>query len=387
VGAMMGLVRYWVWSYRAVYIAVLAGLGMWLLGPFGLLAGAGAPWEKDWPRTDFSRRTVEPGEITSGGPPKDGIPAIDRPRFVTPAEAEAWLGAQEPVIVLEGGAAGRAYPLQILIWHEIVNDELEGLPVAVTFCPLCNAAMVFDRRVDGRVLDFGTTGKLRKSDMVMYDRQTESWWQQFTGMGIVGAYTGVELRRIPGKIVAFDEFRRAYPHGQVLARHTGYRRSYGTNPYRGYDRIGDQPFLLDDPADPRLPAMERVVGVTAGDRTRIYPFSRLKGAGVLQDELGGVPIAIFHRRNLRSVLDKARIKDSRLIQAATVYDRRLGNRRLDFAVLDGRLTDRQTGSEWDLLGRAVAGPLNGRRLEAVGSGVHFAFAWLAFNPDSEIYGH
>jgi len=380
VGAMMALDRRLARSSRAVRIAVIAGLGMWLL------AGAGLAWDKAWPRTDFSRRAVEPGEITSGGPPKDGIPAIDRPRFVAPAEADEWLGAREPVIVLEGQVAGRAYPLQILIWHEIVNDEFEGLPVAVTFCPLCNAAIVFDRRVEGRVLDFGTTGKLRKSDMIMYDRQTESWWQQFTGTGIVGAYTGVELRRLPGKIIAFDEFRRAYPHGQVLTRDTGYRRSYGTNPYRGYDRIGDQPFLLDDPADPRLPAMERVVGVTVGDRSRIYPFSRLKGAGVLQDELGGVPIAIFHRRNLRSVLDKARIEDSRLIQVATVYGRRLGDRRLDFAVQDGRLTDRQTGSEWDLLGRAVAGPLNGRRLEALDSGVHFAFAWLAFNPDSEIYG-
>lgn len=365
---------------------MLAGLGTWLLGSFGALARAEGAWDKAWPRTDFSRRTVEPGEITSGGPPKDGIPAIDRPRFVTPAEAKEWLGAQEPVIVLEGQGAGRAYPLQILIWHEIVNDEFEGLPVAVTFCPLCNAAMVFDRRVDGRVLDFGTTGKLRKSDMVMYDRQTESWWQQFTGTGIVGEYAGTELRRIPAQIVSFQTLRQAHPNADVLSRDTGHRRSYGRNPYRGYDRIGDQPFLLTDPADPRLPAMERVVSVTVGKQHRIYPFSRFKGTGVLHDQLADVPVVILHRRNLRSVLDKARIRDSNMIQAATAYERRVGDRVLTFEVLDGRIRDTQTDSEWDLLGRARSGPLEGKQLQPVESGVHFAFAWLAFNPDTEIYG-
>jgi hypothetical protein len=173
---------------------------------------------REWPKTDFSRRTVELAEITSGGPPKDGIPAIDRPRFVAPSEAARWLQGDEPVIALRIAGDARAYPLQILTFHEIVNDTVGGTPVAVTFCPLCNASIVFERRAGERVLDFGTTGRLRKSDLVMYDRQTESWWQQFTGAGIVGHYAGTRLATRPAEVVAFDEFRTAYPGGKVLAR-------------------------------------------------------------------------------------------------------------------------------------------------------------------------
>ena len=162
----------------------------------------------EWPKTDFSRRTVDLAEIESGGPPKDGIPAIDRPRFVGARAARAWLKPMEPVIVLRLGREARAYPIQILMFHEIVNDLVAGVPVAVTFCPLCNASIVFDRRVAGRVLDFGTTGRLRYSDLVMYDRQTESWWQQFTGKGIVGLFAGTKHARLPSEIVAFRSEER-----------------------------------------------------------------------------------------------------------------------------------------------------------------------------------
>ena len=372
--------------YRLIGVGLIWMTSSGLSPGVELAAGAEPADERDWPRTDFSKRTIDLDEIQSGGPPKDGIPAIDRPVFVTVERASRWLDPAEPVIVLVRGELVRAYPLQILIWHEIVNDDLVGLPVAVTFCPLCNASVVFDRRVDGRLLDFGTTGKLRRSDLIMYDRQTESWWQQFTGMGIVGEYAGVALRRVAAQIVSFQALREAHSDAEVLSRETGYRRSYGRNPYRGYDRIGDQPFLLKNPADPRLPAMERVVSVTVGQQHRIYPFSGLKETGVLNDRLAEVPVVIFHRRNLRSVLDRPRIRDSRMIQAATAYERRLGDRLLDFDVVDGAIRDLQTGSEWDLLGRARSGPLRGRQLRPVDSGVHFAFAWLAFNPDTDIYG-
>ena len=358
----------------------------WLPSPVDPPARADERWAREWPRTDFSRRAVELGEIQSGGPSKDGIPAIDRPIFDSVDQASGWLESAEPVIVLVRAERARAYPLQILIWHEIVNDDFAGLPMAVTFCPLCNAGIVFDRQVDGRVLDFGTTGKLRHSDMIMYDRQTESWWQQFTGQGIVGEYAGRDLARIPARIVAFQTLSEAYPGAEVLSRETGYRRSYGRNPYRGYDRIGDQPFLLEDPADPRLPAMERVVSLTVDGQHRIYPFSRLKGSGVLHDQLAGVPVVVFHRNNLRSVLDRAQIRNSRIIKAATVYDRRIRDRVLEFEVVDGRIRDIQTGSTWDLLGRARTGTLEGTQLRSVDGGVHFAFAWLAFRPDSDIYG-
>jgi len=173
----------------------------------------------EW-RTDFSRHTVPLEEIVAGGPPKDGIPAIDRPAFETVRSADRWLEAREPVLVVEHGRAARAYPLQLLIWHEIVNDRIGDLPVAVTFCALCNTALVFDRRHGGRVLDFGTTGRLRHSDLVMYDRQTESWWQQATGEAIVGELAGDTLRWLSAQTVSWAEFK-AGPGGTFRDRETG----------------------------------------------------------------------------------------------------------------------------------------------------------------------
>jgi hypothetical protein len=178
------------------WIALMLLVGVAADASFATLRAEPWGWRSEWRRTDFSRHSVSLAEIKSGGPPKDGIPAIDLPRFerLERGKPSGWsvgLGGTEPVIALSVGDDARAYPLRILIWHEIANDTVGGAPVTVTYCPLCNAALVFERVVDGRVIDFGTTGKLRNSDLVMYDRQTESWWQQFTGEAIVGAYTGV----------------------------------------------------------------------------------------------------------------------------------------------------------------------------------------------------
>jgi hypothetical protein len=339
---------------------------------------------REWPRTDFSKRTVELSEIESGGPPKDGIPAIDRPRFVGARAARAWLKAKEPVIVLRLAREARAYPIQILMFHEIVNDTVGGVPVAVTFCPLCNASMVFERRVGGRVLDFGTTGRLRFSDLVMYDRQTESWWQQFTGRGIVGHYAGTELARLPSEIVAFEDFSAAHPAGLVLSRETGYARPYGRNPYAGYDRIDQSPFLFSSAVDKRLPPMERVLSVSVGGKHRLYPLTLLEKHPVSNRELEGVPYVVFAKGGMASPLDRPEIDQGRPIPAATTFDRRLEGHVLEFSSREGRFVDAATQSQWNILGEAVAGPLKGKRLAPLESGVHFAFAWLAFNPASEI---
>ena len=374
-----------------------AGRQYALLLPLCLAALAGLPaqdgWSADassfageWPRTDFSRRVVDLNEIESGGPSKDGIPAIDKPKFMSARYAGTWLDAREPVIALEIAGDARAYPLQILIYHEIANDVVGGVPVAVTFCPLCNASIVFDRRAGSRMLDFGTTGNLRKSDLVMYDRQTESWWQQFTGKGIVGAYSGTELKQIPSSIIAFSEFTAAYPEGKILSRATGYTRPYGRNPYRGYDRVGNTPFLFHDPVDPRLPAMERVIGVRVGGKQRLYPFSVFKTSPVINDEVGGRAVVLFSKEDVLSALDAEIIRESRTVPSATAFERGLDGNVLTFESRVGRIYDTQTGSQWNLLGQAIDGKLKGRRLPAAESGVHFAFAWLAFNPASEIYG-
>jgi hypothetical protein len=347
-------------------------------------AAQGDADRREWPKTDFSRRTVDLAEIESGGPPKDGIPAIDRPRFVGTPAARAWLKAGEPVIVLRMGKDARAYPLQILMYHEIVNDTVNGVPVAVTFCPLCNASIVFERRVAGRALDFGTTGRLRFSDLVMYDRQTESWWQQFTGKGIVGHYAGTDLKKVASAIVSFADFMAAHPTGLVLSRETGYPRPYGRNPYAGYDRIDQSPFLFTGKKDQRLPPMERVLSVSAGGKHRLYPLSLLERHPVLNQEISGLHYVVLAKNNMTSPLDSARIEEGRAIPAATAFERRLDGRALQFEAREGKYIDAETGSEWNILGEAVAGPLKGKRLPSLESGVHFAFAWLAFNPESEI---
>ena len=164
-------------------------------------------------KTDFRFHTVPYDEIFSGGVPRDGIPPLYEPRTVSIAEADEWVENAEPVVALELNGEARAYPLQVLTWHEIANDNLGGVPVAVTFCPLCNSAVVFDRMLDGAVYEFGVSGNLRNSDLVMWDRQTESWHQQLTGAGVAGALAGAQLDFIPAQIVSWDAFKNAHPDG------------------------------------------------------------------------------------------------------------------------------------------------------------------------------
>ena len=234
------------------------------IGGFAVGAAAQASpedWKREWPNTDFTKASVDFGEIFSGfagGTGKDRIPSIDAPKFEPVAEVD--LPDREPVIGLAIGDDIRAYPLRILTWHEIVNDVVGGVPIAVTFCPLCNAAVVFDRRVDGRTLEFGTTGKLRNSDLVMYDRETESWWQQFLGEAIVGAMTGKRLEFLPARIESYARFRDRAPDGKVLVPSFFSMRRYGKNPYEGYDSLS-QPFLYRGELPDGIAPLARVVTV------------------------------------------------------------------------------------------------------------------------------
>ncbi|HEV8679660.1 MAG TPA: DUF3179 domain-containing protein [Stellaceae bacterium] len=218
-----------------------------------------AVWRQDWPRTDFTRHSVELREIVSGGPPKDGIPPIDDPVFAPASQADD-LAARAPVISLAIGGEAKAYPLRIMVWHEIVNDTIGGVAVAITWCPLCNSAVVFDRRLNGAVLSFGTTGKLRNSDLVMYDRQTESWWQQFGGDCIVGALLGSQLKPVAMRVESFGRFTERLPHGLVMRPPAGSGRTYGTNPYAGYDSAA-APILYRGKYTGRVPPLARLVVV------------------------------------------------------------------------------------------------------------------------------
>lgn len=214
--------------------------------------------EREFPKTDFARHSIDLDEVFSGGPPRDGIPPIDEPRTVSVDEASEYLSDVDPVLGLVIDDKARAYPLRVLIWHEIANDTLAGVPIAVTYCPLCNTAIVFRRQVGSRVLDFGTTGRLRNSDLLMYDRQTETWWQQFLGEAIIGELTGTLLDMIPARLESFADFRARAPDGTVLVGDQ--TRPYGSTPYDGYDSM-PRPFLYGGPLPEGIPALARVVRI------------------------------------------------------------------------------------------------------------------------------
>jgi hypothetical protein len=276
------------------------------------LAADPSLWRNEWPATDFSRNAIEDwSEIVSGGPPKDGIPAITGPKFLDVAEEDR-LAPREPVIAVEiEGATPRAYPVRYLTWHEIVNDDVGGVPIAVTYCPLCNSFPTFDRRVDGATLEFGVSGKLRNSDMIMYDRQTESWWQQAVGTGIVGRYTGTTLETLPTWMESWAEFRARNPQGLVMDA-PDYPRAYGRNPYVRYDS-SRRPFLYSGEMPPHdIPALARVVRV--GDRA--WPVSRLREAAALRE----AGVALSWREGQASALDTQTIGQGRDVGTIRVRD-------------------------------------------------------------------
>ncbi len=337
-------------------------------------------------KTDFRKHCVHYDEVLSGGPPKDGIPALDTPRFVTVNEADAWLKPNEPVIYFQVGSDARAYPIQILIWHEIVNDTVGGVPVAVTFCPLCNTAIVFERTVSGRVLDFGTTGRLRFSNLLMYDRQTESWWQQAIGQAIIGQLTGTMLVSRPAAIISWATFKTAHPDGQVLSRDTGYDRPYGQNPYQGYDNVNQSPFLYSGPPIPgKLRPMARVLIVVLGGEAVAYPFDTLQKVHVVNDTVGKIDIVALWVPGTSSPLDSGTIAGGRDVGSANVYMRALGGRTLTFGFDGTHIVDKETGSTWDILGRAINGPLSGKSLTPVVATNSFWFAWVVYRPDTRVY--
>ncbi len=328
---------------------------------------------------------VDVDRLISGGPPPDGIPSIDRPVFTTADEVD-FLTSDEPVLAVEVGGVARAYPVQVVIWHEIVNDTVGGTPVAVTYCPLCNSAVAFDRRAADRVLTFGVSGRLYNSDLVMFDRQTESLWPQLEGRAVAGVLTGTELAPVTVQTVPWGEWRRAHPRGQVLTRDTGYDRDYGRNPYVGYDDPGTDPFLLDVSADDRLPAKTRVVGLGDGPDAVAVTAESLQADGVRELVVGGEAVVLFGRPGLTSALDAGQVADGRDVGATGAFAPTTDGRSLTFRRTAAGFVDRQTGSTWSILGAAQSGPLTGTRLAPVRRVDTFWFAWVLFQPDTALLG-
>lgn len=337
-----------------------------------------------WDKTDFCQ--FQEGvfdEIISGGVPRDGIPPIDNPTFESIEAASGWLQPQSPVIAFELNEVARAYPLAILTRHEIVNDVIGEVPVAITFCPLCNSAIAFDRRVDGETLRFGVSGLLRHSDLIMWDDLTQSWWQQFTGTGIVGTYTDVQLTILPSQVVSFGAFVEQYPDGEVLQ---GTGSGYGRNPYVGYDS-SSRPFLFQGQPDDRLFPTERVLAGVIGGEPVAYPFSVLTEQRVINDTVGGQAVVAIWQPGATSALDQASIDDSRDVGMAALFSRDLNGQMLTFQIDEtGTIRDDQTGSAWNVFGTAMVGELAGSQLKLQFAFPHFWFAWAAFQPETVIYG-
>lgn len=366
--------------------ATLAGGGYLLTRSEG--ASAGAP-EAASRIADPSEGLLDPKDIVEVIPP-DGIPSIDDPVFIDPAEA-TWLQDREPVVAVEIEGEARAYPLQILTWHEIVNDTIAGVPVAVTFCPLCNTAVAFERpKIEGEITTFGTSGKLINSNLLMYDRKTESLWPQVTGVALTGSEKGHSLQRIPAQIVSWTDFVTAHPDGTVLSRDTGHERRYGDNPYPGYDDVDKSPFLYSGEIDGRLAAMERVLGVAVDGDVVAFPYFRFheaaqEGVSIVQDDVGNTPVIVMWKEGTASALDDTKISASEDVGAAAAFLRRVEGKALDFIVRAGSIVDRQTRSEWNIFGHAVRGPMVGKRLEAIPATDSFWFDWAAFHPETELW--
>ena len=348
----------------------------------GPTAGGGSP-------SSLPPPVVDPDEIVSGGPPPDGIPPIDDPEFLSPARV-SFLDPNEPVLAVEVGGLAKAYPIRIMMWHEIVNDRFGQTPIVVTYCPLCNTGIAFERPViDGELLDFGTSGKLYNSNLVMYDRQTGTYWAQATGQAIVGPLVREQLVFVPARLLSWADWLQAHPDGLVLSTETGVQRGYGANPYAGYEGT-ESPFLFSGEPDPRLPATAHVLGIANGDDVLAVPFEELAsteegGWAAANVEVGDAPYAVFWKAGTSSALDAATVSGGRDVGAAAAYLPRAEGRKLTFRAEGGAIVDDQTASTWSISGEALSGPLAGTQLEVAVAIDSFWFDWAAFHPETEIW--
>lgn len=345
--------------------------------------------------TDTSKTIIDLSELIIVLP-RGSFQVLNYPKFIGKSEGLRNYFDREPVMSVEFNGRAKAYPLNVLSIHEIANDTLAGEPILATFCPLCNAGIVFDRKLNHNdkdyLLEFEVSGMLRKSDMVMADRQTETWWQQLMGKAIVGELAGAELNIIPSLVISVKEFFDRYPDGKILSKESGSeqaQQAYGKNYYENYDSEDGKPygrFFDENTLNDRLPPMERIVDIRSLGEFKVYPFSIAAKEGVINDEFNGKNVVLFYQSGVVSVLDKKEISESKDIGTVTVFKSLLDGKVLTFKKVDDKFIDTNTNSVWDITGRCVEGKLKGKQLEIEPHGNHFAFAWLAFHPETVIYG-
>lgn len=265
---------------------------------------------------DLTNSRIPVDEILPGGPPRDGIPAIDKPSYLRAGEAR-YLKDSDLVLGMVHKGIARAYPIRILVWHEIVNTEFDGEPVVITFCPLCGTGLAFSAVMDGKPLDFGVSGLLHNSDLLMYDRQTESLWSQIPGQAVTGKMAGKSLRRLAVVHLAWQDWRRKYPDSQVLSSNTGSNRDYSRDPYQGYDRT-ERLFFPVSKHDQRYSSKTWVLGLESNGVSKVWPFPELaKTRGTIVDTFAGQPVEI--RFDAAQETASAYDADGNLLPAVRAY--------------------------------------------------------------------
>lgn len=319
---------------------------------------------------DGVQYTVPPHRLRQGCPGgTDCIPSIDDPRFQS-AESARWLQSNDLVIGVAVDGEAKAYPLRILNVHEVVNDRIGNTPIAVTYCPLCRSGLVFSRRVGNATVTFGVSGKLLAANLVLYDRQTGSYWSQIRGEAIVGPLVPHVLDQRPSTITTWEQWRTAHPDAVVLSRDTGISpvSTYDANPYSGYANNSGVPFGVDHDDD-RLPSKHLVYGVTVGGSSRAYPADIVRNRTVITDEIGGEPVLLVEDPADGSVRG---------------FSRTVENETLSFRAAEGALVD-QHGHRWSYEGRALSGPREGSRLATLNTHGFYWFAWRSFHPETDVY--
>ena len=241
--------------------------------------------------SDGTKYIVDPNKIRSGGPPKDGIPSIDNPKYVSVAEADQWIEDNELVLAIIYKGVKRVYPLQIMVWHEIVNDKIGGDPILITYCPLCGSGIAYERKINGEEVEFGTSGKLFNSNLVMYDRKTDTYWQQIDGKAIVGELTGMELKEISVDTVVWREWKKVHPDSEVLSQDTGFARNYGRDPYGSYYEDSFLFFPVEE-QDDRVHPKTVIFGIELNNQFKAYKEDDLKETGVNEDQFAGANIKV-----------------------------------------------------------------------------------------------
>jgi hypothetical protein len=318
--------------------------------------------------TNGVKHIIPLDKIKGGGPPKDGIPSIDNPIF-TDIQNSNFMSDSDTVIGLEINGETRAYPIFILVWHEILNDIVGDTPVSVTYCPLCYTNQVFERIIDGQEVEFGTSGKLYNSNLLMYDRFTESYWSQALGMAVTGELSGYQLDLVPFDVITWGDWKTLHPDTLVLTTDTGHIRSYATDPYGSYYTEPRIMFPVEH-SDDRMNPKEIILGFNQDGIYKAYKQNDIESNMLINDSIGETPVMLV----------------SLFSENSRAFERTIDGEILDFAYADGKIFDTQTNSEWNYDGLAISGEHEGKQLERMSIEPGFWFAWVAFHPETLVFG-